>query len=218
MADFVDARVTSAGLRRKGVQIRTQMEQFKAEAEQANQKSVDWLRREATKNLEASIRKTGRPEKSSSGKLLSAVDDPASHQASQSGFQFMIYERMYRKAIYWRVIEKGTSQFVGMKVPLAFQSQAGNYVLPNARRAPRDRIFRGERTSRGGRGRPSGMLYGSSRGGDRRQYWVRITKPIEKHGYAEDAVTRFRTKGIYARYINTALKRHQVLGGRLVSV
>jgi len=198
-------RSTSVQLRRKTEAITAQTREFRAEALRVNERSVQWLAKRATKELEIAVKSTGRPaaEHGNLAKTLMILDNGDVHSWNVGGFRFMRRAGMSEHAVYWRVIEQGTNRFVGRTVPLRFL-RGGRYILPehqNGLTGGPDIIF-------GPRGASKSKKF----------YRVIIDRPIQPHQYGAKSVNAFIAGRVYGQYMAAAVRRtEKVLGGRVVA-
>lgn len=206
--EFVAQRWTDDHLQRKARQALLDIEGFRQYALQANARSIIYLRNAAAKYLEEAERATGRP--GNTGHLRQVILSDKVHDFGYDGFDFALTGPMSEEAVYWRVIETGTRQFMNQRFPIAFQAGNGRFMEADRKRFRMDRAYRGMRQSRGGRGRPAGHTYGNPKGeAEGKQGWVLIKRPIEEHLYLRHAINQFNRTGMYARYMNTAAKRYE---------
>jgi len=149
-----------------------------ARSELVNMESVDWLTRRAVENLdESTIRSDG------SGELHALLQDPQKHSRyTSAGFRFAMQSLMDRRNKYWRVVEEGTTYWVGKLVRLKITGDEHE----EGQAAGGGRITRYTPP----RKYPDvGSMY-------------LIKTPIYAHNYLRDAVRRFEQDDIYNDYLD----------------
>jgi hypothetical protein len=173
----------------------------------ANERSLEYVRKTAVKELDKAIEQHGRPQTFNSGRLRRAIEDPANSSFNVDGFKFLIDEKIEPKVPYYRAIEGGSHYWVGKRIVLNFLDPTGEAHPRSTSRSvdpvlgvahprlhdaiigPRQRLAMGDQA-----------LNDSAVG-------VVIRNPVPAYHYGQSAERLFYKNGIYKRYVTQELKK-----------
>lgn len=155
-----------------------------------NEQSRDWLKAQAVKNLDQSIKRHGRPQRFN---RIGTRDTPAvkslretiglnsSHLVTAHSIDFMVDDLVRPNAPHYHVIEEGYGGFVDKEAPIGFRS-GGRFAKAGEGRYPQDATLRG-----GGK--------------------ITIKRAIQGYHYTANAVDQFLDEEIFESYLDAAAER-----------
>lgn len=194
---YVAPKLDYAGLQRQLEQYYKDIRSAEPRMKRANQASIEWLSRQAQKQLIRRIKQTNRRQEEPHN-LVRIVGDSSIHsQATGTRFAFFMTDRVDRTPVrrYWRNLETGTNIFVERSQAtgrgLIFRTgKSGDNGLPELRAASRTNAFAGSSEVRMTKG-PGGAL---------------IRNPIPAYRYLDTAVQQYREGNIQRRHLREAFK------------
>lgn len=176
------------GLERKARNALGQWTNLQAVVERVNEHAVEQLGEWAVEELNKRVRREEGPQ-GRTHTLERAVTNPRSSVVTKDGFEFLVAQRMYEQARYWRAIEHGSDHMVGRRLRLIFVS-GGQYRKPDAARSG---TGFGD-SAKGGLDSAYVRSAAVQPNGSRAQSfipYVTIRRPIQPYHYAQKAIERF---------------------------